>query len=83
MDYSLRESMRQISWKKPVYLDVDVWSKDSVWYNDVKQHRLMIVKLIYLTVTGLERFFIVELLSQIMHKLRDVHWNRYESFDIY
>lgn len=51
--------------------DVNFWNENSVVYKDNKQYMRMNRKLIYLTVTMSS--YVIGLLSQFMHKLRDFH----------
>lgn len=58
----------------PIVADVNFWSEDSRVYDNVKQYRRMVGKLVCLTVTRPELFFVVGLLCQFIHKSWEIHW---------
>lgn len=57
----------------PMEADVKFQSEDSKVYDDIKQHKRMIGKFIYLIVIRPQFSFAIGLLSQLMHKSRELH----------
>lgn len=53
--------------------DLDIWSKYNILYDDIRQYRRMIIKLIYLTINMLE-ISVVGLPNQFIYNLGDVQW---------
>ena len=57
----------------PMDTDLDFRFKDGELFEDTAQYRRLVSKLIYLTVTRSDIAFAVELVSQFMHKPKEVH----------
>ena len=58
----------------PIDSKPQLWSTTSPLYSDPKRYRRLVGKLIYLTLTRPDIAFTVNVLSQFMHALREVHW---------
>ena len=63
---------------KPVHIlmdtDADLWDETELLFDDVFQYRRLVGKHIYLTLTRPDIASDVRLVSQFMHKPREIHW---------
>ena len=57
-------------------VSLDFWDNSSSLFEDVGRYRCLIGKLIYLTVIRPNIAYTMSVLSQFMHELRTIHWQR-------
>ena len=54
-------------------MDSDLWDEFGYLFEDVSQYKRLVGKLIYLPVTSLDITYEAGLVSQFMHKPREIH----------
>jgi len=59
--------------RTPINANIDLWDESKPLLEDVSQYMRLVGKLIYLTFTRLDITYDVRLMSQFMHKPKEVH----------
>jgi len=59
--------------RTPVNNDVNLWDETKPLFEDISQYMRLIGKLIYLTVMRPNILYVLGLVSQFMHKSREIH----------